>query len=151
MTKRIVHIIAVCLAGLIAGGQYVVSFDYCPTGVSASLYTEKIQYAIHHIGTPLFGMLIAAFALNFLAAVMYRKDRRTCGLLAGAAICLLIGGLITRFGNIPLLDIMDTWQVSSPPANWQEIAGRWYMFHSVRLVIDIAALLMSVLSIFTRR
>lgn len=142
---------AVCLAGLITGAQYVVSFDYCPTGVAAPFYAEKIQYAIHHIGTPLFAMLIAATVVNFLAAALYRRDRRTCFILAGAGACFLVGGLITRFGNIPLLDIMDTWPVSSPPANWSEIAERWYFFHSVRFGIDLVGLFLAVLSTFTRR
>lgn len=60
MVRKIVHFMAVCSAGIITGGQYVVSFDYGTTGMTASFYTEKMQYAIHHIGTPLFGMLIAA-------------------------------------------------------------------------------------------
>src|SRR5437868_11423942 len=135
MFRRIVHIVAVCLAGIITGGQYVVSFDYRPAGVTASFYTEKIQYAIYHIGTPLFSMLIAATVVSFIAAFLYRNDRRTCCILAAAGICFLVDGLITRFGNIPLLDMMDTWSVSSPPANWSDIADRWYLFHSVRFII----------------
>ncbi|MEP6787489.1 MAG: DUF1772 domain-containing protein [Acidobacteriota bacterium] len=151
MFRRIVHIIAVCFAGILTGGQYVVSFDYYNAAMAASFYTEKMQYAIHHIGTPLFSMLIAATILNFTAAFLYRKDRRTCYILAGAGICFLVGGLITRFGNIPLLDVMDTWSVSSPPATWSEIADRWYLFHSVRFAIDIVGLVLAVLSTFIRR
>ncbi len=151
MLRRIVHIVAVCFAGIITGGQYVVSFDYRAAGMAASFYTEKMQYAIHHIGTPLFSMLIAATVLNFIASILYRKDRRTCFILAAAATCFLVGGLITRFGNIPLLDVMDTWSVSSPPANWSEVADRWYLFHSVRLGFDVIGLLLAVVSTFTRR
>ena len=151
MIRRVVHLLAVCLAGIITGGQYVVSFDYRSAGVTASFYTEKMQYAIHHIGTPLFSMLIAAMVLNFIAAFLYRKDRRTCYALAGAGICFLVGGLITRFGNIPLLDMMDTWSVSSPPTNWSLIADQWYLFHSVRLGFDVIGLLLAVISTFTSR
>jgi len=151
MIQRIVHFIAICLAGIITGGQYVVSFDYCAAGMSASFYTEKMQYAIHHIGTPLFAMLISATLLTFISAILYRNDRRTCYLLAGAGTCFLVGGLITAFGNIPLLNAIDTWSVSSPPANWLEVANRWYFFHSVRLGIDVVGLFLAVLSAFTRR
>lgn len=151
MLQRIVHFVAICLAGIITGGQYVVSFDYYAVGMNASFYTEKMQYAIHHIGTPLFGMLICATLANFVAAFLNRSDRRTCYLLAGAGACLLIGGLITRFGNIPLLDQIDTWTVSSPPANWLEVANRWYVFHTVRLGIDVVGFILALLSVFTRR
>jgi hypothetical protein len=151
MMKRVVHFLAVCLAGIIMGGQYVVSFDYCATGMTGPFFTEKMQYAIHHIGTPLFAMLIAATVFNFLAAFLYRSEPRSCYLLAGAGTLLLIGGLITAFGNIPLLNAIDTWSVSSPPANWLEIANRWYLFHSVRLGVDVVGFVLALLSVFTRR
>ena len=151
MIRRIIHFLAVCAAGLITGGQYVVAFDYRRSGMSAQLYTEKVQYAIHHIGTPLFAMLIMATLLAFAAAIANRLDRRTAFLLVGSGVCFLAGGVITAFGNIPLLDMMDTWNVSSPPAEWQSIADRWYLFHSVRLGFDLSGLLLSVLSTFTAR
>ena len=149
MMRKTIHFLAICAAGIITGGQYVVSFDYNPSGTTASFYTEKIQYAIHHIGTPLFGMLIATTVLCFLSAVLYfRATRRVSLLLAAAGIFFLIGAMITRFGNIPLLDLMDTWSVASPPANWLDVAERWYMFHSVRLVVDLIGLFLAVLSAF---
>ena len=151
MLKRIVQFMAVCASGIITGGQYVVSFDYGTAGMTASFYTEKMQHAIHHIGTPLFGMLIATTILNFASAFLYRKDRRTCYILIASGICFLIGGLITKFGNIPLLDLIDTWSVSSPPANWLEVAQKWYAFHSVRLGVDVVGFFLVVLSTFTRR
>ena len=151
MIRKIIHFLAVCAAGLITGGQYVVSFDYRASGMSAQFYTEKMQYAIHHIGTPLFAMLITATVLCFAAAVANRLDLRTSFLLAVAGLCFLVGGLITAFGNIPLLDLMDTWSVSSPPTDWQSVADRWYVFHSVRLGFDVVGLMLSVLSTFTAR
>ena len=151
LLKNVVHFAAIVAAGIITGGQYVVSFDYSTVGMTASFYTEKMQYAIHHIGTPLFGMLIAATVLNLFAAFLYRHDRRTCYILAGAGLCFLVGGLITKFGNIPLLDEIDTWNVNSPPGNWLEIAERWYLFHTVRIGIDGVGLFLAVLSSFTRR
>jgi hypothetical protein len=152
MIRRLVHIIAICFSGIITGGQYVVSFDYNPNGVAASLYTEKIQYAIHHIGTPLFGALIATTILCFISSLLYvRDDRRTSALLATAMLFFLAGAMITKFGNIPLLDIMDTWSVQSPPADWLDIAQRWYIFHSVRLGVDVIGLLLAVGSAFTIR
>ena len=149
MIKKVVHFLAICAAGIITGGQYVVSFDYRATGVDAAFYTEKMQYAIHHIGTPLFAMLIIATLLNLAAAFMYRNDRTTCYILAAAGLCFFAGGLITRFGNIPLLDIIDTWSVSAPPANWQQVADQWYLFHSIRIAIDLIGFMLAVLSAFT--
>jgi hypothetical protein len=150
MLRRFIHSLAVCATGIITGGQYVVSFDYNPAGTTASFYTEKMQYAIHHIGTPLFAMLIVSTVLCFVAAILYWKDiRSTSLLLAAAGAFLLVGALITKFGNIPLLDMIDTWNVGSPPANWLEITKRWYLFHSIRFGVDLIGLILAVLSIFS--
>ena len=151
MLRKFVHFAAVFAGGIITGGQYVVSFDYSTADVSASFYTEKMQYAIHHIGNPLFGMLITATLLCFAAAFLNRKDQGTFYLLIGSAACFLTGGLITKFGNIPLLDMIDTWSVSSPPNNWREVAERWYLFHTVRIVVDLAGFFLALLSAFLRR
>lgn len=149
MLRRFIHALAVCCTGIITGGQYVVSFDYNPAGTTASFYTEKMQYAIHHIGTPLFAMLIASTILCFLSAGLYFRDSRsTSVLLAGAGALLLIGAVITRFGNIPLLDLIDTWNVAAPPADWLDITERWYMFHSVRFGVDLIGFILTVLSAF---
>jgi hypothetical protein len=94
-------------------------------------------------------MLIATTVLCFLSAVLYfRAARRVSILLAAAGTFFLIGAMITRFGNIPLLDLMDTWSVTSPPANWLDVAERWYVFHSVRLVVDLIGLFLAVASAF---
>jgi hypothetical protein len=151
MLQKLVHFAAVFAGGIITGGQYVVSFDYSSSHASSSFYTEKMQYAIHHIGTPLFGMLITATLLSFAAAVLNRKDKGIFYLLLASGTCFLIGGLITRFGNIPLLDMIDTWSVSAPPANWKEIADRWYLYHTIRIVVDLAGFFLGLLSVFMRR
>lgn len=151
MIRRIVHFLTVMAAGLITGGQYVVSFDYRVGEMSGPFYTEKMQYAIHHIGTPLFSMLIATTILCFASAALHINDRRTCILMAIAGLLFLSGGLITKFGNIPLLDAIDTWSVTSPPSNWREVADRWYVFHSVRIFVDVAGFALVVLSVFIRR
>jgi uncharacterized membrane protein len=151
MIRRVIHFLAVLAAGVITGGQYVVSFDYSGAGTTAPLYTEKMQYAIHHIGTPLFTMLIATTILSFLAAVLYRSDRRTSLLLAVAGSLFLCGGLITAFGNVPLLNMIDTWNVSSPPSDWREVADRWYVFHTVRIFVDLVGFALVIISVFVRR
>ena len=149
--RRIIHFLAIIAAGVITGGQYVVSFDYRSEGVTGSFYTEKMQYAIHHIGTPLFAMLIVTAVLSFLAAILNRADKRICLLLAASGVLFMSGGLITAFGNVPLLNMIDTWNIASPPSNWKEIADRWYVFHTIRITIDVFGFVLIVLSAFLRR
>jgi hypothetical protein len=125
-------------AGLIAGGQYLVWWDYNPAGVSPSFYTEKIQYAIKVIGLPLFSVQITTAVLTLVSAILARRLAPDKYLLGIAAALGVVGVMLTFFGNIPLLDEMETWSVTAPPANWQAVAGKWWMLHNVRFLIQLS-------------
>ena len=68
MTQRIVLFVALLFAALIAGGQYVVWWDYNAAGMSSTFYTEKMQHAIRVIATPLFSVQCTAALLVIAAA-----------------------------------------------------------------------------------
>ncbi len=52
-------------------------------------------------------------------------------LAAGLALTAL---LVTRFGNVPINQIMRTWSPAAPPANWKELLHTWDNYHLVRTV-----------------
>ena len=137
MTRKLILFGAVLFAGLIAGGQYLVWWDYNPAGVSPSFYTEKIQFAIRVIGLPLFSVQITTAFLTLASAVLARRRRPELYFLLAAAALGIAGVLLTFFGNIPLLNEMATWNIASPPPNWQAVAGKWWMLHNVRFLIQL--------------
>ena len=138
MTRKLVLFGATLFAGLIAGWQYLVWWDYNPAGVSPAFYTEKIQFAIRVIGLPLFSVQITTAVLTVLSAVMNRGRRPGFYLLMVASGLSMTGVLLTFFGNIPLLNEMATWNIASPPANWQAIAGKWWLLHNIRFLIQLS-------------
>jgi uncharacterized membrane protein len=133
---------AVLFAGLIAGGQYLVWWDYDPAGTSAQFYTEKIQFAIRVIGLPLFSVQITTAIFTIVTAVLLRRERPFSYVLMAASVLCVIGVLLTFFGNIPLLDQMETWSAASPPANWLEVAQKWWRLHNVRFGIQLTAFIL---------
>jgi uncharacterized membrane protein len=136
LTRKLVLFGATLFAGLIAGGQYLVWWDYDPAGVSPAFYTEKIQYAIRVIGMPLFAVQITTAILTLVSAVLGRRRPGSYFLLA-AAVLGVTGVMLTFFGNIPLLNEMATWNIASPPPNWQAVAGKWWLLHNVRFLIQL--------------
>ena len=138
MSRKLILFAAVLFAGLIAGGQYVVLWDYHPAQMSAAFYTEKMQHAINHIGFPLFSVQIVTAILTIITAILFRRTR-VFYFAAAAVLCCLAGVLLTSFGAIPLLHEIGTWNVSSPPANWHDVAERWWYVHVVRFTIQLAA------------
>jgi len=146
MTRKIFLFGAVLFAGLIAGGQYLVWWDYNPSGNSPTFYIDKLQYAIRVIGTPLFSVQILTALFTIVCAVLWRKARPVNYMLAAAAAICVAGVLLTFFGNIPLLNQIASWNSTFPPANWSEIANRWWLIHNVRFAIQLSAFVLLILS-----
>ena len=137
--QKVLFFAATLFAGLIAGGQYLVWWDYNPAGNSPDFYVEKLQYAIRVIGTPLFAVQIATAILTLASTLVVRRQRPAFFLLLAASILCVTGVLLTFFGNIPLLNQIETWNAASPPSDWMEIARRWWLIHNVRFAIQLTA------------
>jgi len=117
MMPRILLFGAMLFAGLIAGGQYLVWWDYNPAGNGAVFYVQKLQYAINVIGTPLFSVQILTALFTIGAAVLWRNSRPVNLMLAAAAVICVVGVALTFFGNIPLLNEIASWNGAAPPAD----------------------------------
>lgn len=140
MTRKIVLFAALLFAALIAGGQYVVWWDYNPADMSAAFYTEKMQRAIRVIGTPLFSVQCAAAVMTIASAWLARRDRGTLKLLLATCACYVTAVLLTKFGAIPILNQIATWNLNSPPATWREAADRWWWIHTWRFGFQLMGL-----------
>jgi Domain of unknown function (DUF1772) len=151
MARRIILMAALIFAAVIVGGQYVVWWDYDPQGMSAAFYTEKMQHAIRVIGLPLFSVQCAAALLTLVSAFLARRDRPALFYLLLASALCLTGVLLTIFGNIPILNQIATWNIGSPPANWKELADKWWWIHSVRIAMQIGGLGVLVRLVFADR
>jgi len=147
MSRKFILFAALFFAGLIAGGQYVVLWDYYPAQMSAGFYTEKMQHAIGHIGFPLFSVQIAAAILVVISAIIFRNTSIFYFLVI-AGLCCITGVLLTFFGAIPLLNEIGTWSISAPPGNWRDAAAKWWYIHVVRFLIQLAALFLLLGSAF---
>jgi len=146
MIRRIFLFAAVLFAGLIAGGQYLVWWDYNPAGNAATFYVEKLQYAIKVIGTPLFAVQILTAVCCIVCAILWRKARRVNYMLFAAAAICVAGVLLTFFGNIPLLNQIASWNAAAPPADWYDVTRRWWLIHNVRFAIQLTAFILVTIS-----
>jgi hypothetical protein len=151
MARKIVLFAALLFAALVTGGQYVVWWDYNPAGMSAAFYVEKMQHAIHVIGVPLLTCVFVGTLSTLVSAFLARRDRPGFYLLIVASICFISVALITLFGNIPILNQIDTWNINSPPSNWKELADKWWQIHTVRFSVQIAGFILLILAVLPGR
>jgi hypothetical protein len=57
-----------------------------------------------------------------------------------ASAFLILSGLLTHFGNQPINDLVMTWEIARPPANWTELREQWWGFHRLRTFCGLIAL-----------
>jgi uncharacterized membrane protein len=89
---------------------------------------------------PLMPMLLGISVLSgLLSMFLLRRSYKskeflftTIGTLCIAAVLIL-----TRIVNVPINNELMTWQISAPPANWQQIWTPWEEAHTVRTVLAI--------------
>jgi len=140
LTRKVVLFGSLLFVGLTAGAAYVIWFDYNPSGMSPAFYAEKMQHAIRVLTIPLPTIVVLGLLFTIIASFQARGDRTPFLLLAGASLCVLAVALITRFGNIPINDEILTWRINSPPADWAQLAEKWWQFQTARVVLQTAAL-----------
>jgi uncharacterized membrane protein len=140
MQQDIARFASVVFTALIAGGTFVIWGGYDPAPFSPATYIEQQQNAIRGLNVlmPVLGGL--AIVSTLICAWQQRKRRNVFVLLVVGAAFLIISGLITRFGNQPINDIVMTWNAANPPASWTELRDQWWGLHRLRTICSLIAL-----------
>ncbi len=126
--------------GLVSGAAFAIWIDYKPAGMSASFYTEKMQHAIRVFTIPLPTVVALAVLFTIVWTVLARHQRPEVLLLILASSCIVAVALITALGNVPINNQIKTWNISSPPGNWSDLAQRWWYFQTLRTLAAIVGL-----------
>lgn len=135
----IIRFANVILAGLIAGILLGILLGFNPMNYSASTYIEQQQGAIKALNTlmPILGLITIIF--TFVSAFFQRNNKVVLATLITAAILLIISGLITKFGNQPINQIVMTWQQTEVPNSWTDLRDRWWTLHQIRATTTLFA------------
>lgn len=136
---RILIFLDIIVTGLIAGTVFGILMGYNPGELSAITYVEQQQNVIHGLNTlmPMLGLV--AFIITVILAFHYRKITSIIAALSIAGVLLIVSGLITRFGNQPINDIVLGWNIENIPNNWQDFRDEWWRFHTIRTLTSFIA------------
>lgn len=132
MTTTIIRFCNIVLAALVAGTIFGIWIGYNPNGFTYTTYVEQQQHAILALNTlmPLLGLI--TILLTISSAFLRRKEKQAFSLLLVASVFLILGGLVTKFGNQPINSIVMTWDNSSPPNDWMNLRDKWWFYHELR-------------------
>lgn len=142
--KKLISLLDIVLTGLIAGVIFGIWIGYNPIHLSATSYVEQQQQAINSLNVlmPILGAI--AIALTFTYAILSKTNALHRNLLFLAAVLLIAGGLITRFGNQPINAIVITWNLEHIPDQWAALRDTWWNFHIMRTLATMAAFIIIV-------
>jgi uncharacterized membrane protein len=129
MYRVVVEGIALFLAGLLAGEEFVVRYGI--RGPLAALddqaHIRFRQGIIRTLRVLVPATALPALVLGVGVAVMDR------GPFAVAGAALLLGWLlVTAFGTVPINSGALEWDPDAPPAGWKALIDRWERLNTVR-------------------
>ncbi len=140
MTPLLFRFVNVILISLIAGILCGVWLGYNPKELSAHTYIEQQQSVINafNVLMPVLGLI--TIVVTVIGAFLQRANKTAFITLLIAAVFIIIGGLVTKFGNQPINSIVMTWSPDAPPDNWIELRDKWWSLHIVRTFTSFFAL-----------
>jgi uncharacterized membrane protein len=137
--------------GLVAGTAFVIWIEFDPSGLSGAYYTESMQHAIRVFTIPLPAIVVLSFVFSGVSSILAWRERLTFYLLIAGCLCVAIVALVTAFGNIPINNQIETWSPTSPPPNWQELAGLWWRLQTIRTTAALGGLAFVILATLSSR
>lgn len=137
------------LAAMLVGTMFGIWVGFDPAALSAQAYVEQQQNAIRSLNTFLPALGAVCIALTVALAVL--SQGRTRGWLGAAAVCFVVAGLITRFGNQPINAIVITWSPQAPDARWMQMRDTWWHWHTLRTLLGIVAISFALVAALGRR
>lgn len=145
MADNIARFVQLVIHALLTGTMFGIWVGFNPANLSATAYVEQQQNAI---GSLNFFLPILGLACILVTAVLAARAKRAPVryMLVGAALLLVVAGVITRFANQPINAMVITWSAQSPPAEWVQLRDQWWQWHVARTVAAIGSLALSVIA-----
>lgn len=139
------------LVGLLAGSLFGIWFGYDFTRYSPAAYLEVHQHAVGGLNDLLPFMGLAAIAVTATLAWRSRRRPSVMWSYVAAAICIAVGGIVTRFGNQPINAEVMGWTADALPSGWDGLRHTWWFWHGVRLAATALAFAALISAVFTDR
>jgi uncharacterized membrane protein len=140
---KIWELISIVLSALVAG---MFSGPWVALSRSIHTFTPEVFLAIvdrmNRNMAPVMTVLMPAAALSIIPVLFlsYHVQPTTFYLTLAGSICFVIALLITVLVEVPIVEQIATWTVSTLPDNWQQLRDRWSKFHIIRVVAGFAGL-----------
>ena len=135
------RLLALLVTALLSGTSWGIWIGFNPVHFTATTYLEQQQSLVLSLNKMMIAMAIFATIVTLILAFLLRKNRTLFVAYLVAALCFIACIIISRFGNLPIQNMMLDWKSDTLPANWTELRDQWWKFHQFRTIAELIALL----------
>jgi uncharacterized membrane protein len=146
-TMKTWELISIILSALVAG---MFHGPWVALSRSMSTFTPEVFLAIvdrmNRNMAPAMTVLMPTALLSIIPVMFlsYHERQLTFYLSAAAFVFFIVALLVTVVIEVPIVEEIVTWKVSTLPGNWQQVRDRWTKFHAVRVIAGLASLVLLV-------
>ena len=145
---KLARVLAIMSTGLLAGAFVYAFFTVVPTldEVSREVHFTYRVALMRHNGIYMQIMMGLSILTPLWWAYTIRGSAGARTLAILASLLSLTSLLVTRFGNVPINQMIKTWSAVAPPFGYQDQLQRWVVFHNVRTATAAASFLFVVIA-----
>lgn len=143
------ELISIVLAALTAG---MFHGPWIALSRSMRTFTPEVFLAIvdrmNRNMAPVMTVLMPATLLAIIPVMLlsYHVQPKTFYLSAAAFVLFIVALLVTVFIEVPIVEQIATWTISTLPKNWQQVRDRWSKFHIIRVVAGFTSVVLLVVA-----
>ena len=132
--EKFANVVAITSTGLLAGAFAYAFFSIVPTfsEVPLEVHFTFRDALMRHNGVYVQIVMALSVLTPLWSAYTIRvsDSRRSLAILA--SLLAATSFVVTRFGNVPINQLIKTWSVENLPANWKALLHTWDRFNLVR-------------------
>jgi uncharacterized membrane protein len=140
---RVAQVITIVLFALVMGVFWGTWFSLSRTmnRLSAETFLAVGHEMIRNLAVPMRILLPVALlsALVTLALLWQRRPTAAFGWLLAGFLLMVAALAVTLLVEVPIDNQIKTWTAATLPGDWRSIRSRWQLFHTIRTVLSIAA------------
>jgi hypothetical protein len=87
-------------------------------------------------------LVFSATIVTIISAFLQKSNKPVFITLLIAALFFITCIVISRFGNQPINKIIMSWTSGSLPVNLADLRDKWWSFHIMRTITELAALIL---------
>lgn len=123
--------------------MYMLSLKNMQLALDGTAYTQVRQLIDASMNVNFRYVVYTTLVLNLLYVILNAKEPTSVVFITAtiSLLALVIDGILTLKGSVPINQIINNWSPAAVPADWKEVRLAWFRVFQWRQVIDLVGFL----------